>query len=157
MGRPSLYETHIVPYMQRIPKMKKQGLTDAQIAYKLGVCASVFKTYKKDNPILATALLSGRMELIEDLEETLYTKALGGKIITKTKTTMIGKDKDNCKVETWKEELAPDTASLIFSLKNLSPEHWQDRRVVDASFNHKEIAELRSDVASFGMVKTNEV
>jgi len=147
-GRPTKYDTHIVPYLDRLPKMKRQGMTDEQIAFKLGVNISSFKRYKKDNPALAKAIKGGRMELVEDLEDTLYSKALGGRIITRTKTTQL--DKKIVKVETWKDEMAPDTSSLIFALKNIASEFWQDRKVVDSQYSSKELAELRDSVANFG-------
>lgn len=134
VGRPGKWETHVVPYMDRIPKLKKQGLTDEQIAYKLGVGYTTFKEYKNKHPELEAALKTGRMELIEDLEDSLYVKAMGKEITKKKVTTKMYKGVESVQTEVWTEVIMPDTGALVFALKNLAPEKWADKReYVDVS------------------------
>jgi len=126
--RKTKYETHILPNLDRIPKLKKQGYLDEQIARVLGVGVSTFKEYKRDHSDLSDALKKGREELIEDLEDTLYRKALGKCTVKETKKYIEqGKDgKQRTKIEETTKEIPPDTGALVFSLKNLAPERWKD-------------------------------
>lgn len=151
VGRPSKWESHVLPYIDRIPKMRRQGLTEQQIAYKLGVGETTLRDYKKLYPQLLRALKSGRMELIEDLEETLYNKALGNIRTTKTRKIVEEyKGVKKTKVETYEEEHAPDTGALVFALKNLDPNNWQDRRVVDTTLEIDSFNSLLDEIANIG-------
>jgi transcriptional regulator with XRE-family HTH domain len=145
-GRPRKYETNVVPYLDRIPKMKKQGMNDEQIADKLGISHSSLMEYKKKFPEFSEAFKTGKMELIEELEDTLYRKALGKIKVKKVKRyieDINGVKKQ--KIEETEEEIPPDTASLVFSLKNLDPLRWKDSRFYEGdTLNHKN--ELSEDI-----------
>jgi hypothetical protein len=129
VGRPSKWETHVLPFLDRIPKLRKQGFHEAQIAKHLGVGYATFMEYKNRYPDLTEALKKGKTELIEDLEDTLYRKALG-LIKTKDIKKYIKKTKngEETRIEETIKEYAPDTGALVFSLKNLAPDKWKDRR-----------------------------
>ena len=158
-GRKSKWATHVLPELDRIPKMKKQGISDEQIASVLGVGYSTFRDYMKKYPSLRAVLKEGKAALIEDLEDTLYKKALGLCTIKKVKTITIldprtGKMKVT-RTETQEDQVAPDSGALIFSLKNLASERWQDRRVVDNSISDMEqlkaIAETLNAIGKKGI------
>lgn len=134
-GRKSKYETHVLPNLDRVPKLKRQGYHDEQLAKHFGVAYSTFKEYIKLYPDLKAALKKGKEELIEDLEDTLYRKALG-KCTVKEVKKYIEKDKtgkEKTKIEEIVKEIPPDTGALIFSLKNLAPDKWKDAH--EATFN----------------------
>ena len=84
-GRKSKWESHVKPYLERIPKLKRQGYHDEQLAKHFGVAYSTFKEYINLYPDLKAALKKGKEELIEDLEDTLYRKALGKCTVKETK------------------------------------------------------------------------
>ncbi len=74
-GRKPIYDECVKPYLDRIPKWRKQGLTEKQIAKdKLRIGYSTLQNFKNDYPELAKALKEGKEELIENLEESLYKK-----------------------------------------------------------------------------------
>lgn len=129
--RQSKYETHVLPYIDRIPSWRKQGLTEEQVAQKLGIAYSTLNVYKDNHSALSEALKKGKEELIEELENSLYKKAMGYEYE---------------EVETWIEEVdgvqkkrvkrvkkiaPPDTGALCFALKNLAPDKWRDRQDAD--------------------------
>jgi hypothetical protein len=150
-GRPDKYPTHIAPYLDRIPKLKRQGLTDKQIADKLGVGITTLKDAKIKYPALAAALKTGRMELVEDLEDTLYRKALGKVKIKKIKKYVEEVDgKRTTRIEETEEELAPDTGALVFALKNLDPDNWKDTRHLEGGDQSK--AEIIGEIS--GLIET---
>lgn len=158
-GRKSKWTTHVEPNLDRIPKMKKQGLTDEQISSTLGIGYSTFRDYVNKYPSLKAVLKEGKISLIEDLEDTLYKKALGLCTVKKVKTVTV-LDTRTGKMKVVREEkqedtVAPDSGALIFALKNLASERWQDRRVVDNSISDmdqlKAIAETLNMIGSKGI------
>lgn len=120
----------MVPNLDRIPKWRRDGLTEEQVAKKLGIAYSTFKVYKEKHSALSAALKKGKEELVEELEDSLYKRAMGfeyeetkeeyesGILVKKTLT---------------RKFIAPDVGALVFALKNLRPDKWknEDRVIVD--------------------------
>jgi hypothetical protein len=110
-------------------------------------------------PSLQAALKSGKECLIEDLEDTLYQKALGKCTIKKVKTIeSLDPRTGEMKIvrqETQEDTVAPDSGALIFALKNLASERWQDRRIVDNNISNveqlKAIAETLNTIGAKGI------
>lgn len=132
-GRKEKYNTHVKPYLNRIPIWRRQGMTEEQICYKLGIHVDSLNVYKKKFPELSEALHEGKAELIEKLEETLYNRAMGIEYEeTKSLVEKVGK-KEKKKVEKVKKFIAPDVEALKFALKNLDKEKWRDKHDVEHS------------------------
>jgi SepF-like predicted cell division protein (DUF552 family) len=127
-GRKDKYESHVKPFLDRIPSWRKDGLTEEQVADKLGIAYSTFNYYKNEYLELMEALKKGKENLLEELKESLYKRAMGYKteevkqLIRKTRA-----GKEITEVEKYTKEIYSDTC-LIFALKNLDPENWRDRR-----------------------------
>jgi len=56
VGRKTKYDTHVVPYLKRIPSWRKQGMTEEQVAKRLGVAYSTLSLYKKKHSEFSEAL-----------------------------------------------------------------------------------------------------
>lgn len=128
-GRNNKYETHVKPYLDRIPKWRRDGKKEAWISNKLGVGVSTFNVYKNQHQELRDALKKGKEHLIEGLEDSLYKKAMGFEY--EEVKQVIEKDdqgKDKKRVEKTTKHSLPDTGALAFALKNLAPDKWRDRR-----------------------------
>lgn len=122
-GRKSKYDTHVKPYLDRIPKWRRNGMTEAQIAKKLGIAMSSFSLYKLKHSEFSEALKNSKEELIENLEDSLYRRAMGYSY----EETKIEKESDGkVKVTKTNKELPPDVGALIFALKNLAPGKWKN-------------------------------
>lgn len=144
-GRPSLYDIHVKPELERIPKLRRQGLTEEQVAKVLGVGISTFKEYKNKYPDLAAALKKGKCQLVEDLEDTLYKKALGKCKVKSSKKFIEEVDgKKKVKIEETEQEIAPDTGALVFALKNLAPDRWKEVRDVNFSDLEDKLKSIKS-------------
>ncbi len=127
-GRKSKYDTHVKPYLNRIPKWRRNGMTEAQIAKKLGIAMSSFSLYKLKHSEFSETLKNSKEELIENLEDSLFKRAMGyqyeetkiereGGVVVRTVINI--------------KELPPDVGALIFALKNLAPNKWRnDDRVI---------------------------
>jgi hypothetical protein len=124
MGRKSRYETHVLPYIDKVRDWI-QLLTEDQIAKRLGVGHTSLQKYKKEHPELAQALKEGREELVENLKMTLKKKAQGF-YYEETKTVVKQEDGAEVKIiERYKKYAQPDTGAAHLLLKNLD-ESWRN-------------------------------
>lgn len=156
-GRRSKYETHVLPNLDRIPKWRKQGMTEEQICRKLGVGVSTWNRYKIDFRELREAIKSGKEELIEQLEDSLYKRAMGYSY-DETKTIASNEGgTEKRRIEKTVRHVPPDTGALAFSLKNLAPEKWRDshdiRHSGGVTHDHKIEQELAEDKETQELLK----
>jgi hypothetical protein len=63
--------------MRRIPVWKRAGRSDDWIANYIGISLGTLKNWKKDHKEFSAMFKRGRAELQEELEESLYKRALG--------------------------------------------------------------------------------
>jgi len=128
----------------RLEAWARDGLTDEQIATNMGIAIRTLYEYKERYPQIMQALKIGKEVADIQVENALYTKALG---IHKTLQKPI-KVKDvyyeNGKriretehIEYGFEEIyiPPDTTAQIFWLKNRKPKDWRDKRDVGVEGN----------------------
>ena len=95
----SKYFTHVEPKLELIEGWAMDGLTDEQIANKLGIGTSSFYDYKNKYSEFSEALKKGKDIIDYQVEKALLSKALKG-----------------------------DTTAIIFWLKNRRPDKWRDRK-----------------------------
>lgn len=76
----------------------RDGLTDEQIAGKIGINPATLYDWKRKYAEFSEALKKGKAVVDYEVEKALLTKALGG-----------------------------DTTAMIFWLKNRCPDKWRDR------------------------------
>jgi len=136
-GRKSKYESHVKPYLKRIPAWRRQGMLEEQVARKLGVGISTFERYKTDFEELREALKNGKAELVEELEGFLYKKAKGYDYVETKVSIKEGVIGTETTTSTVTKHIAPDTGAIAFALKNLEKEKWKDNHDRD------EIARLK--------------
>lgn len=135
-GRKKLYESKVKPFLKDIEKWSKQGLTEKQIAQKLGVAYSSYNLYKTENIEISEARKKGLEVAVSEIENAMFESAKGGKQKVQ-KTAKLKKIiyEDGKKVEeyeyleTYEEEVynPPNTTAGIYLLK-----HWgKDRGYVN--------------------------
>lgn len=95
------YESHVANRLEVIKGWCRDGLTEEEIAKRLGIAYSTFKKYKSDYPALSAVLKEGKEVADYRVENALYEKALGG-----------------------------DTTAMIFWLKNRKPEQWREKQEI---------------------------
>lgn len=154
-GRKSKYETNVLPYIEKIPTWRKNGMTEQQIAQKLNIGYSSLSEYKNKYLELSEALREGKDELIEKLEGALFKKALGFTIdevetITEVEGNNVdGKISNGKKIKQKSRKttrtFAPDTNALIFALTNLKNDKWKSIRKDDPEEN-KEGVTIVNDI-----------
>ncbi|MBP3577699.1 MAG: transposase [Lachnospiraceae bacterium] len=114
----------------KLEAWSRNGLTDEQVAKKMGVSASTLYEWKKKYPEISESLKKGKEVVDFEVENALLKRALGYKYTETTRELM--KNKQSGKLElmvtkTVEKEVVPDTTAQIFWLKNRKPEVWRDK------------------------------
>ena len=156
MGRKNKYESHVKPYLAAIPKWY-ETMTEGQIAKKLGVSSTAWENYKIQNPELVECLRQGKEILVDELKDTLRTKAKGFHY-TETKETYIEVEKEDgsrekvgeIKVEKTENYAVPDTGAIHLLLKNLD-EQWRndDKATMDLKREKLELYKQKAESESW--------
>jgi hypothetical protein len=110
-----------------IEAMLKKGLAEHQIFKNLGIGKTTWESYKHKYPELKELLKKGRASNIKEVENALY-KAATGFYYTAQEVIRIkdGPGKERIEVVQVTKFKPPDTASMIFFLKNRDKINWSD-------------------------------
>lgn len=76
-GRKKKYETHVLPFFDKIDEMLNKGASEKQCAEALGISYPAWNNYKKDYPAFGELCSKPRTKLIEELRSALVKRALG--------------------------------------------------------------------------------
>lgn len=136
-GRRGLYEEWITPDgLTSIEGWAREGMTEADITKKIGVCSSTFAEWKNRFPEIVDALKKGKAPVDFKVENTLLKSALGYTVTVK-EPIKVKKKTTNSGVGTIEEErieyaekeiyVKPDSTAQIFWLKNRRPDKWRDK------------------------------
>lgn len=139
-GRKSKYHSHVEPKLLLVEAWARDGLTQDEIARKLGVAMSSFSDYKLKFPEFTEALKRGQEVVDVEVENALFKRAVGYRYdeVTREPGTVMDEETGEEKrvmVETKRvtKEVQPDVTAQIFWLKNRKPEAWRDRQQVEHS------------------------
>lgn len=140
MARPSKYETHVEPYLDKIPEMTLT-MTEEQIANTLGVGLSSWKRYKSHSEPLRTALKKGRKALVLELKSTLIKRAKG---FNYEERKLIKEHGSVVREEIYTKAALPDVAATNLLLKNYDKENWaNDPQALELRKKELELQERR--------------
>ena len=133
----SKYETHVVPYLDKIAKWAEQGASQAEIAGKLHLAVSTFKLYlskgdKGEKPYSdLTDCFRLACEVPDDnVEAAMYKRACG--ITYDEETFELVKDEYTGELverrtKRVRKYIPPDPTSGMFWLANRRPNKWRYR------------------------------
>lgn len=114
----------------RLEAWARDGLTDEQLAAKIGITTTTLYDWKKKYPVISEALKRGKEVVDVEVENALLKRAMGYEYTeTRTETTEDGMTRT---VVTQKA-MPPDTTAQIFWLKNRRPAVWRDKQQVEHS------------------------
>lgn len=108
----------------------RDGLTNEQIAYNLGINDSTLYGLQKKHKDIKDALKRGKEVVDIQVENALLKRALGYKYDEITKE-LTGNKEDGYQIQVTKivtKEVSPDTTAQIYWLKNRKNEQWNDRK-----------------------------
>lgn len=102
----------------------RDGLTDEQLAGRMGVNPATLYDWKKKYPKISEALKKGKEVVDIQVENALLKRALGYDF---QEEKIERSDKDGVKVVQTVKHIPPDTTAQIFWLKNRRPDRWRDK------------------------------
>lgn len=108
--------------------LARDGLTDEQIAQKIGIVSSTLYEWKKKYRGISEAIKRGKEVIDRQVENALLKRALGYKYDEVTV-------ENGVETKRVTKEVVPDTTAQIFWLKNRKPEDWRDKQSVEVSGN----------------------
>ena len=111
----------------------RDGLTDAQIAHNMGIGLTTLKEWKKKYPTIATILKKTKDVVDKEVENALYKSAMGYDYEEITEELRFDRKLGDYKMvvtKRAKKHMPPNTASIIFWLKNRKPEIWKDKQEI---------------------------
>lgn len=133
----------------------RDGLTDEQIARKIGINpATLYKWLDKYGEI-GKAIKKGKAPVDVEVENALLKKALGFSVKIKkpikVRTKKQLKDKGTIeeeRIEYAEEEIyiPPDTTAQIFWLKNRRPDKWRDKPAIEMNKADDPLMRLLGDL-----------
>lgn len=104
----------------------RDGLTDEQLAEKMGINPATLYDWKNKHPEISEALKRGKDVVDTQVENALLKRALGYEYMEERVEVS---DKDGRKVIQTTKTVPPDTTAQIFWLKNRRPDKWRDKQV----------------------------
>ncbi len=114
--------------MTRIEGWAREGLTDAQIAAKMGINTSTLYKYQVDFKEITEALKRGKAPVDTQVENMLLKRAMGYEYEEVTTEIYDMPDGTQHKhIKKTKKQVVPDTTAQIFWLKNRRPDKWRDK------------------------------
>ena len=127
----------------RITGWARDGLTDQEIAQKVGVRSDTFCKWKKAYSQLAQALKEARAPVAVEIENSFFSRCRWQDVEeTDVETLETPKGVRYVKTTTRHRRVPPDTACLIYALKNMLPSRYVDKPVEknqDAQKAHTEL------------------
>ena len=145
------YETHVAPYLKQIPEWYKT-MSVRQIAAKLGVSKTTLYKYAKEHTELAAALEGSKVELVDDLKNSIKKRALGYTWTEVTQEKAMNEDGELVvvKEKSVTKHVPADLGSAHLLLKNLDPT-WHDADKITIRHREKEleIKKQKADAAEW--------
>lgn len=123
-GRPSKYNADFTPLLAET--LASKGLTDKQIAEKLGVTESTINKWKIDHPAFSESLKRGKEEPDDLVETSLFKRATGFDNDKAVKIFMPANAPEPVYAP-YTERVHPDVTACIFWLKNRRPDRWREK------------------------------
>ncbi len=105
----------------------RDGLTDEQIALKLGINVGTLYVWKNKYHEIDEALKKGKEVIDVMVENALLKRALGYEY----EEQQVVKYKEGCEIVTVIKYAMPDVTAQIFWLKNRRSEQWREKQQVD--------------------------
>ena len=112
----------------------RDGLTDEEIAHKMGVTRKTFYEWVNRFGDIRDAIKSNKEIADREVEQALFKKAMGTatvrEIVKERVYNPVTRQYELAVVKETEKTIPPDTAAQVFWLKNRKPDTWRDKREV---------------------------
>ena len=139
MGR-NIYLTEWKDKISVIQAWCRDGLTNEQIAHKIGVSRNAFQIWLTRYPELKEAVKKEKAVVDVEVENSLLKRALGYQYTEETTERIFNKETKEYEMHVTKtvtKEMPPDTTAQIFWLKNRKSFEWRDRKNIEANLRNQ--------------------
>jgi len=132
-GRPTLYSPEEHPTAAR--KLMGEGLTLGELAKAFGIHRSTMDVWRTNHPEFSAMIELGRKEAGENVEKSLYKRAVGYEYEEEKTLVVSGGQGMGSHVErhTVKVHMPGDPVSIKFYLTNRHRDQWSERTKVEGS------------------------
>ena len=141
VGRTPKYELWLEPdNLIKLEGWARNGLTDEQIANNIGINVSTLYAWKVKYKDFSEAIKRGKEVIDIMVENALLKSAMGYKYDEVVKERIYNPDTGESEIVEVKrttKDVAPNSTSLIFWLKNRRPADWRDTKNIDAAVEVK--------------------
>lgn len=127
----------------------RDGLTDEQIAKKMGISRSTLNLWKKKFSDISDTVKKGKEVADYQVVNALFRRATGFEYTETVKMPVKDPETGETKLVVAKEiikEALPDTTAQIFWLKNRCPDKWRDK--VENAGENKDDNEIQINIVS---------
>lgn len=129
----SKYETHVLPYLDKITAWAEAGATEKEIADKLHIAGSTFRRYLDNGEkgderysALSSAFTRACEEPDNEVEAALYKRACGYRYTSVTEEEKMDRDGTvHTLKKTVVKDVPPDPTSAMFWLTNRRGDRWK--------------------------------
>ena len=114
----------------------RDGLTDEQLAHNMGIACSTLYEWKKKYTEIAETLKKTKDVVDKEVEGALYKSAMGYDYEEITKQRRFNRATGEYEMvitERKTKHQPPNTAAIIFWLKNRKPDVWKDKQEITDS------------------------
>ena len=112
----------------RLEAWARDGLTDEQIAARIGITTSTLYNWKNKYSEFSEALKRGKEVVDMEVENALLKRALGYEY---QEERIEVSEKDGKRIIQTIKHVVPDTTAQIYWLKNRRPDKWRDKPAPD--------------------------
>lgn len=157
MARPSKADTMLTTAkLKQIGAWASSGLTDADIAFNMGIAYSTFREWVKKYSKLSAVLKLNKDVADDNVERSLYQRAIGWDYVEEVRERVLenGEYKMVLTRET-KKQVLPDTTAAIFWLKNRRPEAWREKQEIAIDSVQKEAVESLKELTTSLLTDTD--
>lgn len=126
----------------------RSGLTDKEIASKMGVSYTTLKDYKVKYPSISSSIAKGKADSLE-LAERMVFEHIRGFEYDETETSIIQDGAGNTqqkKVTRKKKKALPNDRMLQFYLRNRYPDEWNGKGTIEMERLRLENEKLRQQL-----------
>jgi hypothetical protein len=125
-GRPLTYDEKLHPLLAK--SLAAQGKTNMEIAEEMDIAEKTFYQWRSDHIEFSQAILDGKDELINQVEKSLYRKAIG---YENKKAVKIFQFQGEEVVVPYTEIIHPDVTAQKFILSNRRPKEWSEKQALE--------------------------
>ncbi len=132
----------------KLESFARAGLTEKEIALKMGISVSTLSNYKKKYSKIDEALKNGSEYVDTKIENALIKRAIGYEYTEQVIERVLNKETGEYEfvlTKEMKKEVKPDISAQVFWLKNRRPDIWKDKQDFSVESSGPDVSNLTDE------------